>query len=170
MRQLELKFLFLLITGISQGQGAFDLNKISFCGLEFHTTKAKILNSFGAGKRIETDYECGFFTNDQVGGPYYQLIYAGFNYIGSDKEEFWLQSVVFDLEGTIKINYGEKELSAQTTKEDFVKILYGDKKWERLEGRFDEDVLIIYAKDSDDGAKFIFKNGRLLRFDYWTPC
>jgi predicted proteasome-type protease len=95
---LRLTILFILISTISRGQqNDFELTNIKFKGLEFKTTKENIIKSFGQGKKLETDYECGFFTNDQSGGPYYQLVYADFNYIGSDKEDFVLQSVKFDL-------------------------------------------------------------------------
>jgi hypothetical protein len=168
---LRLTILFILISTISRGQqNDFELTNIKFKGLEFKTTKENIIKSFGQGKKLETDYECGFFTNDQSGGPYYQLVYADFNYIGSDKEDFVLQSVKFDLKGNIKIRYKDKELSGQTNKEDFIKIMYGDKEWKNLKNHFDIDVLIIYSKNGDDGARFIFKNGRLDKFEYWTPC
>ena len=168
---LRLTILFIIISTISRGQQVdFELTNIKFKGLEFKTTKENIIKSFGQGKKLETDYECGFFTNDQAGGPYYQLVYTDFNYIGSDKEDFFLQSVKFDLKGNMKIRYKDKELSGQTTKEDFIRIMYGDKEWENLKNYFDIDVLIIYSKNGDDGARFIFKNGRLNKFEYWTPC
>jgi hypothetical protein len=167
----RLTILFILISSMSRGQQSdFELVNIKFKGLEFKTTKENIIKSFGQGKKLETDYECGFFTNDQAGGPYYQLVYADFNFIGSDKEDFILQSVKFDSKGNITIRYKDKELSRQTNKEDSIKIMYGDKEWEKLKNRFDIDVLIIYSKNGDDGAKFIFKDGRLDKFEYWTPC
>ncbi len=170
MGQLQLILLFLLTATISQGQNDFDLNDIKFNDLEFHSTKDLITESFGIPKKVETDYECGFFTNDQEGGPYYQLIYPDYSYIGSDKEEFFLQKVKFDLEGKIKMKYKDKELSGLTTKEDFIKIIYGDKDWEQLKDQFDINVLIIYSKNGDDGARFTFRDGRLIEFEYWTPC
>src|SRR5688572_2737723 len=116
MRQL-LTILLLLIGTISRGQDSdFDLKNIKFKGLEFSTTKKAIINSFGEGKRVETNYECGFFTNDQEGGPYYQLAYSNFNYIGSDKEKFfYLQNVDFDAIGRMKVEYLGKDLTGKTT-------------------------------------------------------
>lgn len=33
------------------------------------TTKKVITEKFEQGRRVETNYECGFFTNDLPGGP-----------------------------------------------------------------------------------------------------
>ena len=170
MRQLRLTILFLSLVTISRGQHVnFDLREIKFKGLEFTTTKGTIIKSLGQGKKTDTNYDCGFFTNDQPNGPYYQLVYADFNYIGSDKEKFYLQSVTFDNKGRTKIKYGDKELGGQTTKEEFAKI-FGEKAKEHFDMYPDNDSLILYSKDADDGARFTFKDGRLLRFEYWTPC
>jgi hypothetical protein len=144
------------LTVVAYGQlSNFDLNKIKFRGLEFSTTKQTIIKAFGQPKIVDTDYECGFFTNDQPGGPYYQLIYADFNYIGSDKEKFYLQKVKFDSKGKMIIKYGDKELSGLTTKEQFCKII-GDA-FDNIFKNPDSDSILIYSKDSDDGAAFTFK-------------
>jgi len=167
---LRLTILFIIISTISRGQQIdFELKNIKFKGLEFSTTKETIIKSFGQGKKVETNYECGFFTNDQPGGPYYQLVYGDFNYIGSDKENFYLQNVNLDMKGSIKINYGDKELSALTTKDEFVKI-FGEWVNDYFVKHADHDTFLLYSKDSDDGAVFTFKNGRLYKFEYWTPC
>jgi hypothetical protein len=155
---------------MSRGQqDNFELNKLKFNGLGFSETKELIIKTFGQGKKVETNYECGFFTNDQDGGPYYQLIYTDFNYIGSDKEEFFLQNVNFDIEGKMKMYYQDKVLSGQTTEDDLIKI-FGEKAKDNFTRHADRDTIFLYSKDSDDAAVFTFKNGRLHKFDYWTPC
>ena len=171
MRQLVLTILFLLTAIISRGQESdFDLKNIQFKGLEFSATKKAIINSFGEGKRSETNYECGFFTNDQEAGPYYQLVYSNFNYIGSDKEKFfYLQNVDFDAKGTIKVKYLEKELTGKTTEEEFVK-MFGEEVKSNFVKHGDHNTFLLYSKGSEDGAVFYFKNGRLFKFEYWTPC
>ncbi|MBI3220730.1 MAG: hypothetical protein HYZ44_14545 [Bacteroidetes bacterium] len=162
--------LLLLITTISHGQQRdFELRSIKFGGLDFSTTREAITKSFGKAKNVQTNYQCGFFVNSQAGGPYYQLVYTDFNYIGSDKEKFFLQNVNFDIKGRIKINYNDKELSGKTTKDDFSKI-FGDSAKEYFEKHLQENKLMLFSKKSDDGAIFTFKNGRLIRFEYWTPC
>ncbi|SHG71033.1 hypothetical protein SAMN04488109_1508 [Chryseolinea serpens] len=170
MKAWRLTILFLLLTGILQGQqNDFDLGNIKFRGVDFVATKDKIIKSFGQPKRVDTNYGCGFFSNDQPGGPFYQLVYTSFNYIGSDSGKFFLENVTFDLKGQTKIKYGESELSGQTSEADFIKI-FGSKAKELLEESPNKDTVLLYSKDSDDGAIFTFKNGKLFKFEYWTPC
>ena len=89
MKQLQTTILLTLISISSFGQQYnFDLDKIKFNGLVLKTTKKVIAEKFGQGRRVETNYECGFFTNDLPGGPYYQLVYTDFTFIGNDKEYF----------------------------------------------------------------------------------
>jgi hypothetical protein len=147
----------------------FELKNMKFKGLEFSTTKENIIKAFGEGKKVEADYECGFFTNDQERGPYYRLVYVDFDYIGSDKDKFFLHHVTFDTTEKMKIDYGGKEISGQTTRGEFIKI-FGDKIRAYFERYPDKDSILIYSKGSDDGAIFTFKNNKLTKFEYWTPC
>ena len=162
-------FLLFISTIVLGQQSDFDLKKIKFNGLAFSTTKEIIIKSLGEGKKVEPNYECGFFANDQDGGPYYQLVYNDFNYIGSDKEKFLLEKVGFDVNGTIKMNYGDKLLSGQTTESDFVE-MFGENIRDNYEKRGDRSTFLLYSKGSDDGALFIFEKGRLHKFEYWSPC
>jgi hypothetical protein len=169
MNQLRSTIILTLITISSFGQQYnFDLDKVKFKGLGLKTTKKVITEKFGQGRRAETNYECGFFASDLPGGPYYQLLYTDFIFIGSDKEEFYLQSVDFDPNGTLKLNYADKVLNGWTTKEEFIKI-FGDTVKKHFEN-LDNKAIVLIATDRDDGARFTFKDGRLVRFEYWTPC
>lgn len=152
----------------SFGQYNFDLNKIKFNGQGLKTTKEKITRQFGQGRRVETNYECGFFASNGPGAPYYQLVYSGFNFIGSDKEGFYLQYVDFDPEGKIQIDYGDKIFSSRTTKVEFIK-MFGNIVKQHFDNPNNTGIVLI-ADGRDDGARFIFKDGWLLRFEYWTPC
>lgn len=162
--------LFLLLVTISPAQQSdFDLKNFKFDGVEFVSTKALIIKAFGQAKEAKANFECGFFANDQPGGPYYQLIYTDFNFIGSEQGKFFLEHVTFDLKDQIKLKYLANELNGKTTKEDFVKI-FGDKAKAHFKEHPDSDAIILYSKHSDDGARFTFKNGRLFKFEYWTSC
>jgi hypothetical protein len=170
MIQLRLTILLLLIVTTSRGQESdFDLENLKFKGLGFITTKEIIVKSFGQGKKVETNYECGGFANDQDRGPYYQLVYADFNYIGSDKEKFTLENVNFDINGNIKMYYKNIVLSGRTTESDFIKI-FGEKVKGNLVKHSDHDTFLLHSIESDDGGVFSFRNGRLYKFQYWTPC
>ena len=86
MGQLRLIILLLLIATISRGQKSdIELENLRFKGLGFISTKEIIIEAFGEPKIIDPKYECGPFTNDQPGGPYYQLVYGDFNYIVATK-------------------------------------------------------------------------------------
>ena len=169
MKQLQLTILLTLITISSFGQQYnFDLDRVNFKGLGLKTTKKVITENFEQGRRVETNYDCGFFASDLPGGPYYQLVYTDFTFIGSDKEEFYLQSVDFDPNGKMKLNYADKVLNGRTTKEEFIK-MFGDTVKQHFDNP-DNKAIVLIATDRDDGARFTFKDGRLVRFEYWTPC
>ena len=169
MNKLRSTILLTLISISSFGQQYnFDLDKVKFKGLGLKTTKKVIIEKFGQGRRVETSYECGFFASDLPGGPYYQLLYTDFSFVGSDKEEFYLQSVDFDPNGKLKLNYADKVLNGQTTKEEFIK-MFGDTVKQHFDNP-DNKAIVLIATDRDDGARFTFKDGRLVRFEYWTPC
>jgi hypothetical protein len=169
MNKLRSTILLTLITISSFGQQYnFDLDKVKFKGLGLKTTKKIITDKFGQGRRVETNYDCGFFASDLPGGPFYQVVYTDFAFIGSDKEGFYLQNVDFDLNGKIKLNYLDKVLNGRTTKEEFIK-LFGDTVKKHFDNPDNKEIVLI-STDRDDGARFIFKDGRLVRFVYWTPC
>jgi hypothetical protein len=170
MKQIRMTILVLFFAQALPAQNNdFDTRKINFNGLQLSTTKREIVKLFGQGKRVDTNYECGFFTNDQPGGvPYYQLVYTDFNYIGSDKDNFYLERVNFDQKGKIKIRYGSTELSGLTTWEEFLKIF--GKQAKNNSDKEDSDSVLLISGSTDDGVRFTFRKGRLFRFQYWTPC
>lgn len=167
MRHIGPTILLLLAATISRAQHAdFDFKQLEFRGLGFMVTKQEIIERHGAGKRVEPNYECGFFTNDQKTGPFYQLVYEGFNYIGSDKEEFfYLEAVDFDTEGNTKLRYQDKVLSGLTTEAEFMRI-FG----EHVRKHEDQNAFWLFAERTEDWGVFFFKNGRLVKFEYRTPC
>jgi len=168
---MQLIVLLLFVGTISrQQQSDFDLKNLKFMELDFYVTKEAIVNALGKGKRLATNYECGFFAYDQKGAPYYQLVYPNFNYIGSDKEKFfYLENVNFDTAGIVTIKYLERELTGRTTEAEFVRI-FGDSVKADFVKKGEENSLLLYSKGSDDGAVFIFRKERLFKLQYWTPC
>jgi len=172
IRMMRLRLFFLLLTfatTVHAQEGNVELEHLKFSGLGFITTKDALIKSFGPGKEVSTNYECGFFTHDQAGGPYYELVYTDFNYIGSDKEPFFLQRIQFDTNRNLKLYYKDAVLSGETTLVDFIKI-FGENVTDNLVKHTGHDTCLLYSKDSDDGIVFTFKKGRLTMFEYWTPC
>lgn len=138
-------------------------------GNDFILTKAQVIEAFGAPKINFPKYECGGYSDDVEGGPYYQLIYAGFRYIGSDQQTFILEEVQLDAAGKTSLRYDGQILNGQTTKAAFVKI-FGDYAKAHFEQEPDSDGILLYDSNSDDGGVFIFKNGKLVAFEYWSDC
>lgn len=168
MRLIALLLVFGTI--FEEQQIDFSLKNLRFKGLEFSTTKEAIVAAVGQGSRVETNYECGFFSIDQEGGPFYQLMYPAFNYIGSDKEKwFYLEHVNFDTGGNVELVYLKSKLTGKTTVAEFA-AMFGDKAEEVVAELRDDNSILLYSKGSDDGAIFLFKSGRLFKFHYWTPC
>ncbi|MEQ8476276.1 hypothetical protein [Fulvivirga sp.] len=67
----------------------------------------------------------------------------------------------------MKLHHADKVLNGQTTKEEFIK-LFGDTVKQHFDNP-DNKVIVLIATDCDDGARFTFKDGRPVRFEYWTP-
>jgi len=156
-------------TVLNAQQDAFDLDKFEFRGLAFHLEKEQVLAALGPSEVHYPEYECGFHSMDQPGAPFYQLVYSNCTYIGSDKEIFQLERVNFDEQGKTILKYGPSELSGQTTREGF-SVIFGDYAREQFKKHPEEDGIILLVPDNDDGALFTFKDGKLSKFEYWSPC
>ncbi len=163
-------FLFLLLQS-TFGQTKFiDFSKIEFKGFRFWVKKQEVVTKLGKPILHYPKYECGYHADNwQDGGPYYQLKYTGFTYIGSDKERFVLEKVDFDRIGKIQLNYGQMTWSGQTTKEQII-WLFGDEIRDDFKKDERGDSVLIRNESTEDGAILTFKNGKLVRFEYWSPC
>ena len=82
MTQIRLTILLLLPFVALAQDIDFDFDKIKFEKLGFRIEKEEIIRAIGQPKIVDTNYECGFYAKDQPDGPYHQLQYKGFNYIG----------------------------------------------------------------------------------------
>ena len=144
-----------------------NLNQLKFNSLGFCLSKDVIIKTFGSPNVTYPNYECGFFSGDRP-NEFYQLQYPNLTYIGSDSSKFFLERIDFDEIGSIKLYYNDKALSGLMTKSEFA-LFFGETEKSLFEKYSDKDCIIIMSP-GDDGAKFTFKNGKLLRFEYWTPC
>ena len=163
--------ILLLLLALSAGaqQSEFDFSKIKFKNLGFREAKESIIRSEGQPKIVDTNYECGSYAKDQPDGPYHQLQYKGFNYIGNDKEEFVLENVSFDPKGKVKFEYGSIELSGLTTKPKFLE-MFGDIPKKHFIDSPNKESILLFSKETGDGAMFVFQDGKLVKYSYWSPC
>ncbi|TFV92410.1 hypothetical protein E4S40_16340 [Algoriphagus kandeliae] len=143
-------------------------------GLAFRQQGLKsIFDKYGPIQRSDTNYECGFHSNEEQGKIYYQLIYDQVTWIGNTEEGYIPELVVFDPEGEIKWTYFQEiefsGKSAQNEVENFM-----EKKAEPIQiyGRDEEGLYSLGGRftNADDGFFFLFKNGKLIEFHYWSPC
>lgn len=150
-------------------QDDFDLKKIEFGGLGFFVDKSDIIKIFGDPDIKYPKYECGYHSDDQEGGPYYQLVYKYFNYIGSDKEGFQLEEIRFDSEGKIYLNYDGTRIDGTTTVDELA-ITLGSFVKEHFSKYPESTAIVVMPKMYDDGGRFKFKDGILTAFEYFSPC
>jgi hypothetical protein len=170
MGQARLTILLVLILFSAGAQQAdFDFNKIRFKKLGFSETKEAIIRSVGQPKIMDVNYECGFYAKDHPDGPYHQLQYKGFNYIGNDKEDFVLENVSFDVKGKVKLEYGTSELSGLTTKPEFIK-MFGEMPKKHFIEPSNKESILLFSRENGDGAMFTFQDGKLIKYSYWSPC
>ncbi|MCS5489790.1 hypothetical protein [Algoriphagus limi] len=165
---LPLTLLFLL------SEKTFLAEYIYVDGLAFQQQGLKsIFEKYGPTKKTDTDYECGFHSNEEQGKTYYQLIYDQVTWIGNAEEGYIPELVVFDSEGEIKWTYFQEiEFSGKSTQyevENFMK-----KKAEPIQiyRRDENDLFSLGGRftNADDGFFFLFKQEKLIEFHYWSPC
>jgi len=167
---MKYTLILLFVTSLATAQESdFDLSKIRFKKLQFRASKDEIIRAEGQPEIKDTNYDCGAYAKDQPDGPYHQLRYKGFNYIGNDKEDFVLENVTFDPKGKVKLAYGNVSVSGLTTKPEFIKMFESAGKKFFVESTSKESIL-LFAKDTGDGAKFFFQDGKLIKYEYWSPC
>ncbi len=159
-------YIFLIVLLI---EPQFDLKKIEINGLPYRSSKEEIIRIFGEPKINFPNYECGFHSEEQDGGPYYQLIYPDIIFIGSDLENFQFEKIEINLNKAIIVKYNGQLLNHETTIEDFVKIIGPDAE-KLLDSNQNEENILIYSNNSDDGAFFSFRNRKLIEIQYWSPC
>ncbi|KAA0992967.1 hypothetical protein [Dyadobacter aurulentus] len=161
--------LLLLVTSGHTFRSEFDIADITFYGLSFPAKKEAIIRKFGEGRKIPTSYECGFYSEEQPNGPYYQFSYKNFNFIGSDKEDFMLENVRFDATGKVTLMYRKELLNGFTTKAQFVNI-FGQNVENLFENNLNGNTILLRSEKNDDGIMFTFEHGKLSKMQYWSPC
>lgn len=164
-----MKILILITFLLNSNADGFELRNLKINGLDFNTSQSEVEAVFGAAKKLETDYECGFFSIEQPNAPFFQLKYSDIVFIGNDKVGYQFQSIRINLNETIVVKYDGKLLNHQTSIEQFVEII-GDDANKLLENESRDQQIVLYSKGSDDAAFFTFKNGELLKIEYWSPC
>ncbi|HOA07290.1 MAG TPA: hypothetical protein PK419_08340 [Spirochaetota bacterium] len=148
---------------------SFSWKDFKYCDLSFNNSKMKIIKKFGKPKQNVPEYECGNYATGKKNPDYYQLIYKDIICIGNDKEGFIFESIILNDNNYIMI--GDYRISNKTSKNEFIKhfndllLTYYSK-----EELLNREVIQLFSKDTDDCAEFYFKNGKVFKFNYWSPC
>ncbi|WP_420589494.1 hypothetical protein [Bacterioplanoides sp.] len=132
-------------------------------------SKEDLTNRFGTGIQNYTDYECGFNSNDQAGAPYYQLKYDQIIFIGSDTYPFILENFTFTESNKHVLSYNDSPLNQSTTVTEFIEI-FGKYAKEHFQENPKSDSILLFFENADDGVRFNFSNGKLISYEYWSPC
>lgn len=173
--KLILLFAFLLHPVFVIGQ-KIEYNKLQLPGLSFFSEKSQIIAELGNPEKIiEPNYDCGFLSKDSQGMPFFQLHYG--NVIFTGNEKYLIEKIDFRGKKSTELHYGEFVLNSETTIEE-IEGIFGE--FEPRKSRFnklDREVFLngIFSLNgkptlADDGIILTFRNGMLIRFDYWSPC
>ena len=167
MRKLNLIILLLRVE-LSFAQSV-DFDLIKYNGLNFHSTKSEIIKKLGEPKKTyDPNYECGFLSTDSQDGEYLTLDYGKIKFTGSEKELYILEQVDLENDSSIIIKYGNESLNCETDLTKLIEI-FGDGLAKHFGNELDGAV-VIFREKADDGIRLSIKNGKLIQFEYWSPC
>ncbi|MEP0365572.1 MAG: hypothetical protein ABJN36_08820 [Cyclobacteriaceae bacterium] len=162
-----IKITLLLVISTSVNAQFLNQKLLTVNGLSFISTKEQIIEEFGIPDRtFEPNYECGFLSSEEQGKEFHSLEYSGIKFTGNQYDNYLIEELDLTKNSSIQLNYGEISLNTIPTIEELAKIL-------GLESEIEsptDTMLRAYFGKSDDAVFFIFKNGRLIKLDYWSPC
>jgi hypothetical protein len=168
MKKIYLIILLVTTVQLSFSQSV-DFDLIEYNGLNFHSTKLEIIEKFGQPeKSYDPNYECGFLSTESQDGEYLTLDYGKIKFTGNEKELYVLEQVDLENDSSIIIKYGNENLTCETDLTKLIEI-FGDGLAKHFENGLDGAIVIFHEK-ADDGIRLSIKNGKLIQFEYWSPC
>ncbi len=164
---------YLIIMLIATVQLSFsqtvDFDLIKYNGLNFHSTRLEIIEKIGQPeKSYDPNYECGFLSTESQDGEYLTLDYGKIKFTGNEKELYVLEQVYLENDNSIIIKYGNDNLTCETDLTKLIEI-FGDGLAKHFGNELDGAIVIFHEK-ADDGIRLTIKNGKLIQFEYWSPC
>tara|TARA_R110002050_G_scaffold300005_2_gene467284 strand:- start:66 stop:569 length:504 start_codon:yes stop_codon:yes gene_type:complete len=167
MKQLIL-IIILLIAAPGYTQ-TVDFDLVKYHGLGFLSSKLEITKKLGSPTNVYApNYECGFLSSDEQGASFVTLDFKRIKFTGTDKENYLIEEVIFENDSSINLTYGEFILNCETDSNDLIKI-FGEKIAKRLTNNFSGGIVIFHG-ENDEGIRLELKNGKLIKWGYWSPC
>ncbi|MCA4778007.1 hypothetical protein OBK27_12700 [Empedobacter falsenii] len=146
-----------------------DFDEIKFNGLNFYSSKNQIIEKLGNPKtEYIPNYECGDLSSDLKGVAYYNLDYGNVIFTGNQKENYLIRKIDFENDKSLILYYQKHKLTCETTLNELVEIF--GKQIIELIGSEPNGAFIIQHSEYDNGIRFEIKNGKLITFEYWSPC
>lgn len=168
MKKINLIILLVTTVQLSFSQSV-DFDLIKYNGLNFLSTKFEIIEKLGQPeKSYDPNYECGFLSTESQDGEYLTLDYGKIKFTGNEKELYVLEQVDLENDSLIIIKYGNENLTCKTDLTKLIEI-FGD----GLAKHFGNELngaIVIFQEKGDDGIRLSIKNGKLIQFEYWSPC
>lgn len=152
--------------------GQINFNKLRLNQLAFTSSRRQVQQRLGQPRAVvEPHYECGAYSSQEQGQKFYELRYPQVRFIGNNKLGYAIEYVYFSAKGPT-LTYGTHTLSNRTTVADLQRFFGPGTHSEKMitaEMPQGQETVSLSSK-YDDGAIFWFSHGRLVKFEYWTPC
>ena len=133
------------------------------------TTETELKRLLGQPQRIsQPAYECGGLSASEQRQAFYAFDYGPARFTGNARLGYVLDVVKFR-PGAKPLHYGKAVWGFTTTQREIAQYFHVQPNpAEKLQP--DGSRLLLIPGMADEGALFIFKNGHLSEFNYWTPC
>ncbi|MCK8520405.1 hypothetical protein M0D21_02435 [Aquimarina sp. D1M17] len=162
-------FIILISTQTSFGQN-LDFEKFEFKGLNFYSSKSKIIKKFGdPNKQFEPNYDCGGLSAEWQGVKYFTLEYRDVKFTGNEKEKYLIEKINFKNDNTIELIYGKHKLNCETEL-NMLSEIFGKQIKDRIAKGQLNGLFTVQHEKMDDGITLEIENGKLISFGYWTSC
>ena len=140
-----------------------SIDSIIYSGLKLKGEKDKVISKLGQPDSIiEPKYECGAYSEDWQGIKFYQYFYGNMNFIVyEDNAE--IEKIEFVKNEEIQIN--GKLLNGTMTYHEITGILGVQPSTKK------NNLILFFPKEGlDEHYSLDFVEGKLMKFEVWTPC
>jgi hypothetical protein len=147
-----------------------EFNKIEFRGLKFLSSKNEIIKKIGNPLKIyEPNYDCGGLSSEWQGVDFFTLDYGNIKFTGNDNDGYLIEEINFVNDKSFALIYDNYTLNSETKLINLIEV-FGKQILLQIKENQPIQVIIINSSEIDDGIKLVLKDGKLIKFLYWSPC